>query len=48
VGTIKPKLSGIPETMLISLRARYLETKKKNGIIMSQVTADDVDTGSSK
>ncbi len=30
---IQHKLTNVPETMLISLRARYLETKEKNGII---------------
>ncbi len=29
----RPNLKGVPETMLISIRARYLETKKTNGII---------------
>ena len=30
---LNPKLKNVPETMLISLRARYLETKTDNGII---------------
>lgn len=30
---IESKLTGVPETMLIPLRARFLQTKQKNGII---------------
>jgi len=30
LGKIESKLTNVPETMLISIRARYLETKKKN------------------
>ncbi len=32
-GKIETKLTGVPETLLISARARYLETKYPNGII---------------
>lgn len=30
---VDPKLKQVPETMLISIRARYLESKRENGII---------------
>ncbi len=36
----KIKLTGIPKTLLIPLRARYLETKKKNGIIHDPKTVE--------
>lgn len=39
----KPKLKGIPETMLIPLRARYLESKKENGIIFDPKTIEILD-----
>lgn len=37
---IKTKLTGIPETMLISTRARYLESKMPNGIIHDTKTIE--------
>ena len=40
---IKPKLKNVPETMLISIRARYLETKKKNGIINDPKSVEILD-----
>jgi O-methyltransferase involved in polyketide biosynthesis len=40
---IKAKLNGVPETMLISIRARYLETKKENGIIHDPKTIEILD-----
>lgn len=39
----KAKLKGIPETMLIPLRARYLESKKENGIIYDPKTIEILD-----
>jgi len=39
----KPKLKGIPETMLIPLRARYLESKRENGIISDHKTIEILD-----
>lgn len=39
----KTKLSGVPETMLIPLRARYLESKKENGIISDPKTIEILD-----
>ena len=38
-----PKLNGVPETMLIPLRARYLETKSKSGIIKDPVSVEILD-----
>lgn len=40
---IQPKLTGVPETMLISIRSRYLETKEKNGIINDPKTVEILD-----
>jgi O-methyltransferase involved in polyketide biosynthesis len=40
---IKSKLKGVPETMLISLRARYRETKKENGIIIDPKSVEILD-----
>ena len=40
---IKSKLKGVPETMLISIRARYLETKKENGIINDPKSVEILD-----
>lgn len=40
---IKSKLKGIPETMLIPLRARYLETKENNGIINDPKSVEILD-----
>ncbi|PIE46622.1 MAG: hypothetical protein CSA42_07560 [Gammaproteobacteria bacterium] len=39
----KIKLTGIPKTLLIPLRARYLETKKQNGIINDPKTLEILD-----
>jgi O-methyltransferase involved in polyketide biosynthesis len=39
-----PQLDGIPETLLISARARYLETKRPNGIIHDPITVDILDS----
>ncbi|PID50085.1 MAG: methyltransferase [Proteobacteria bacterium] len=39
----KVKLTGIPKTLLIPLRARYLETKKQNGIIDDPKTVEILD-----
>lgn len=39
----KVKLKGVPETMLIPLRARYLESKKENGIIFDPKTIEILD-----
>lgn len=39
----KSKLTGVPETLLIPLRARYLESKKENGIISDPKTIDILD-----
>ncbi len=39
----KIKLTGIPKTLLIPLRARYLETKKQNGIIYDPKTLEILD-----
>ncbi|MGD8779164.1 MAG: class I SAM-dependent methyltransferase [Ignavibacteria bacterium] len=40
---LNPKLSNIPETMLIPLRARYLETKTENGIINDPKSVEILD-----
>ena len=40
---IKAKLKNVPETMLISIRARYLETKKVNGIINDPKSVEILD-----
>ncbi len=40
---IQSKLTDVPETMLISLRARYLETKEKNGIINDPKSVEILD-----
>ncbi len=40
---IIPKLKGVPETMLISLRGRYLETKTKDGIINDPKSVEILD-----
>jgi methyltransferase (TIGR00027 family) len=37
------KLTGVPETMLIPLRARYLESKKANGIISDPKSIEILD-----
>lgn len=37
------KLTGVPETMLIPLRARYLESKRKNGIVYDPKTIEILD-----
>lgn len=37
---MESKLSGVPETMLIPLRARYLETKKESGIIKDPMSVE--------
>jgi len=37
------KLTGVPETMLIPLRARYLESKKENGILSDPQTIEILD-----
>jgi O-methyltransferase involved in polyketide biosynthesis len=39
----KTKLNGVPETMLIPLRARYLESKKENGIISDPKSIEILD-----
>lgn len=41
---MKIKLKGIPQTLLISLRARYLESKHANGIINDPKTIEIMDT----
>ncbi|MBW8002360.1 MAG: hypothetical protein FVQ80_10115 [Planctomycetes bacterium] len=38
------KLKGIPETLLIPLRGRYLETKKRDGIIKDHKSVNIIDT----
>ena len=43
MGKIESKLTNVPETMLISIRARYLETKKTNGIINDPKTVEILD-----
>ena len=43
MGKIKSKLQGVPETMLLSIRARYLETKKTHGIINDPKTVEILD-----
>jgi O-methyltransferase involved in polyketide biosynthesis len=40
---MKHMLQGIPETLLISTRARYLETKRANGIISDPKTIEILD-----
>ncbi|PIF06305.1 MAG: hypothetical protein CSA36_02115 [Draconibacterium sp.] len=40
---IQSKLTDVPETMLISIRARYLETKEKNGIIHDPKSVEILD-----
>ena len=40
---IESKLKNVPETMLISIRARYLETKKGNGIINDPKSVEILD-----
>ncbi len=40
---IQSKLTDVPETMLISLRARYLETKEENGIINDPKSVEILD-----
>jgi O-methyltransferase involved in polyketide biosynthesis len=40
---IKSKLKGVPATMLITIRARYLETKEKNGIINDPKSVEILD-----
>lgn len=40
---LKVKLTGVPETLLISARARYLESKKPNGIIHDTKTIEMLD-----
>lgn len=40
---IKSKLQNVPETMIIPLRARYLETKQENGIINDPKTIEILD-----
>lgn len=42
-GKIKTKLTGVPETLLISIRARYMETKRPNGIIHDPKTVEILD-----
>lgn len=37
------KISGVPETMLIPLRARYLESKKQNGILSDPKSIEILD-----
>jgi methyltransferase (TIGR00027 family) len=39
----KMKLTGVPETMLIPLRARYLESKRENGIISDPKSIEILD-----
>jgi O-methyltransferase involved in polyketide biosynthesis len=39
----KAKLTGVPETMLIPIRARYLESKKANGIISDPKSIEILD-----
>ncbi len=39
----KAKLSGVPDTMLIPLRARYLESKNENGIISDPKSIEILD-----
>lgn len=43
MGKEKVKLTGVPETMLIPLRARYLESKKENGIISDPKSIEILD-----
>jgi len=38
------KLKGIPETLLIPLRGRYLETKRKNGIVNDPKSVEIIDS----
>lgn len=40
---IKSKLTDVPETMLIAIRARYKETKEKNGIIHDPKSVEILD-----
>lgn len=40
---LKHKLQNVPETMLISLRARYLESKENNGIINDPKSVEILD-----
>lgn len=40
---IKIKLDGVPETLMISARARYLESKRANGIIHDPLTINMLD-----
>jgi O-methyltransferase involved in polyketide biosynthesis len=40
---IQIKLTGVPETLLISTRARYLESKRTNGIIHDPKTVEIMD-----
>jgi len=37
------KLTGVPETMLIPIRARYLESKKANGILSDPKSIEILD-----
>ena len=39
----KAKLTGVPETMLIPLRARYVESKRENGIISDPKSIEILD-----
>ena len=41
---VKPKLKDVPETMLIPLRARYLETKREYGIINDPKSVEILDS----
>jgi O-methyltransferase involved in polyketide biosynthesis len=40
---LQSRLKGVPQTMLIPLRARYLETKAPNGIIHDPLSVDILD-----
>ena len=37
------ELKSVPETLLYPLKARYVETKKKNGVIRDQLSVEILD-----